>query len=85
MRNYTKIPLLKNFYLRISHINAQTEKDAKRFYSLAVDKNNISVTGNLKYNLITPENLENKMYSLKDSLKGRPVWIAGVLIKVRKK
>lgn len=78
MRNYTKIPFAKEFLFKnISHINAQTEKDAKRFYSLAVDKNNISVTGNLKYNLITPENLENKMYSLKDSLKGRPVWIAG--------
>ncbi|MBK2357581.1 lipid IV(A) 3-deoxy-D-manno-octulosonic acid transferase [Francisella hispaniensis] len=78
MRNYTKIPFAKEFLFKnISHINAQTEKDAKRFYSLGVDKNNISVTGNLKYNLITPENLENKMFSLKDSLRGRPIWIAG--------
>ncbi|ORM38581.1 3-deoxy-D-manno-octulosonic acid transferase [Francisella endosymbiont of Ornithodoros moubata] len=78
MRNYTKIPFGKEFLFKnLSHINAQTEKDAKRFHSLGANKNNISVTGNLKYNLITPENLENKIDSIKDSLEVRPTWIAG--------
>lgn len=78
MRNYTKIPFGKEFLFKnISQINAQTEKDAKRFCSLGVDKNKIFVTGNLKYSMITPENLESEMLSLKESLAGRPIWIAG--------
>ncbi|WP_150464046.1 lipid IV(A) 3-deoxy-D-manno-octulosonic acid transferase [Francisella sp. XLW-1] len=78
IRNYTKIPFGKDFLFKnISQINAQTEKDAKRFCSLGVDKEKITVTGNLKYNLITPENLEDKMLSIKQSINSRPVWIAG--------
>ncbi|MED7787468.1 lipid IV(A) 3-deoxy-D-manno-octulosonic acid transferase [Francisella sp. 19X1-34] len=78
MRNYTKLPFAKEFlFNKISHVNAQTEKDAKRYHSLGIPKDRISLTGNLKYNLITPENLQEKMSSLKESLKDRPIWIAG--------
>ena len=78
MRNYTKLPFAREFlFSRISHVNAQTEKDAKRYHSLGIPKDRISLTGNLKYNLITPENLQEKMANLKKSLEGRPIWIAG--------
>ncbi|QIW09601.1 lipid IV(A) 3-deoxy-D-manno-octulosonic acid transferase [Francisella sp. LA112445] len=78
MRNYTKLPFAKEFlFSKISHVNAQTEKDAKRYHSLGIAKDRISLTGNLKYNLITPENLQEKMSKLKESLKDRPIWIAG--------
>ena len=56
---------------------SQTEKDTKRFISLGVDKDNISTTGNLKYNLITPENLNEQTNQLKKSISNRFVWIAG--------
>ncbi|MGQ4001435.1 lipid IV(A) 3-deoxy-D-manno-octulosonic acid transferase [Francisellaceae bacterium CB299] len=78
LRNYKKVPFGKEMlFSNISHISAQTEKDAKRFCSLGVPKNNISITGNLKYSMITPENLNEKMIHLKESIKDRPVWIAG--------
>lgn len=78
MRNYTKIPFGNLFlFNKISQINAQTEKDAKRFCSLDVAKDRVSVTGNLKYNLITPDDLAENVLDLKASLASRPVWIAG--------
>ncbi|AJC49373.1 lipid IV(A) 3-deoxy-D-manno-octulosonic acid transferase [Allofrancisella guangzhouensis] len=78
MRNYTKIPFGKEFlFSKISHINAQTEKDAKRFISLGVPKEKLTITGNLKYNLITPESLQKNMAVLKKSLANRPIWVAG--------
>jgi 3-deoxy-D-manno-octulosonic-acid transferase len=78
LRNYTKIPFARELlFSNISHISAQTEKDAKRFCSLGVSKEKISITGNLKYSLITPENLNEKMVHLKESIVNRPVWIAG--------
>lgn len=78
MRNYTKLPFAKEYlFSKVSHVNAQTEKDAKRYHSLGIPKDRISLTGNLKYNLITPENLQEKMANIIESLEGRPVWIAG--------
>ncbi|MED7819427.1 MULTISPECIES: lipid IV(A) 3-deoxy-D-manno-octulosonic acid transferase [unclassified Francisella] len=78
MRNYTKLPFGKELlFSKISQVNAQTEKDAKRYHSLGIPKDRISLTGNLKYNLITPENLDEKMSALKESLNSRPIWIAG--------
>lgn len=78
LRNYTKIPFGKDFlFNNFSHISAQTEKDAKRFCSLGVSKDKISITGNLKYSLITPKNLKEKVQKLVQSINNRPVWIAG--------
>ncbi|AIT09964.1 3-deoxy-D-manno-octulosonic acid transferase [Candidatus Francisella endociliophora] len=78
IRNYTKIPFGKEFlFSNISQISAQSEKDAKRFASLGVSKEKISVTGNLKYSMITPENLSATTKTLKESLGNRPIWIAG--------
>ncbi|KEI34694.1 3-deoxy-D-manno-octulosonic-acid transferase [Francisella sp. W12-1067] len=78
MRNYTKIPFGKEFlFSKLSHINAQTEKDAKRFISLGVPKEKLTITGNLKYNLITPESLQKDMMGLKESIANRAVWVAG--------
>ncbi len=77
LRNYTKIPFGNEMlFSNISHISAQTEKDAKRFCSLGIDKNKICITGNLKYSMITPQDLSEKMTRLKESIKNRPVWIA---------
>ena len=78
LRNYKKMPFGKEMlFSNISHISTQTEKDAKRFCSLGVPKNKITITGNLKYSMTTPENLDDKMTHLKESIKDRPVWIAG--------
>ena len=78
LRNYKKVPFGKEMLFgNISHISTQTEKDAKRFCSLGISKDKMSITGNLKYSMITPENLDAKMTHLKESIKGRPVWIAG--------
>ena len=78
IRNYKSIPFGKDFlFSKISQISTQTEKDAKRYCSLGVPKDNIAITGNLKYSMITPDSLDKNMQALKYSLKNRPVWIAG--------
>jgi len=77
LRNYKKVPFGKEMlFSNISHISTQTEKDAKRFCSLGVSKDKVAITGNLKYSMIRPENLEEKIIHLKESIKNRPIWIA---------
>lgn len=76
-RRYMKIPFASdNLFNRISHISAQTHKDAKRFATLGVNKNNITVTGNLKYSLKIPANIEKETKEIKESINNRPTWIA---------
>ncbi|AXA34406.1 lipid IV(A) 3-deoxy-D-manno-octulosonic acid transferase [Francisella adeliensis] len=78
LRNYKKIPFGgEMLFSKVSHICTQTEKDTKRFLSLGVQKDKVSTTGNLKYNLVTPKDLANQTHSLKESIKHRAVWVAG--------
>jgi len=76
-RGYRKFDFATQAMIQqISHINAQSKKDAKRFANLDVKKSKITVTGNLKYDLDIPSECTKKAFEVKENLHGRPVWIA---------
>lgn len=57
-QGYTRIKdYIKNILSKVDYIAAQTETDKTRLLSLGVSKNNISVYGNIKYNLQLPEDI----------------------------
>ena len=61
----------------INLIAAQTEKDADRFISLGADKTRVTVTGNLKFDIVIPQSVSEQAQSLKRYFSmDRPVWIA---------
>jgi 3-deoxy-D-manno-octulosonic-acid transferase len=58
-------------------IAAQSEADAERFRSLGASPQRTSVTGNIKFDIELPEDLQDKGSELRSQQFGvRPVWIA---------
>jgi len=61
----------------ITAIAAQSEKDAECFITLGALAENVSVTGNLKYDFPLPDDFNTRLHELKrDWPPERPVWIA---------
>ena len=61
----------------LSHIAAQSDEDAGRFLSLGVRPGNISVAGNLKFDVEMPHGVTDQADALRRFLSvDRPVWIA---------
>jgi 3-deoxy-D-manno-octulosonic-acid transferase len=78
MTRYSKIPLSKEYFFNLlAHVSAQDPIDAERYKELGVLEENVSVTGNIKYNMIVPADLQEKTQELVGNIKGRPVWVAG--------
>jgi 3-deoxy-D-manno-octulosonic-acid transferase len=66
-------PMLEN----VSLVVAQGKKDAERMIALGVDKDKISVTGNLKFDINLPHSVTEQAQALRRYLSvNRPVWIA---------
>jgi len=76
-RRYQKIPSLVQFCLdQVDSIAAQTAEDAARFMELGAEANSVSVTGNIKFDLDLPDNIEKQGRLLKErTFPGRLVWI----------
>ncbi|MBV1875765.1 MAG: lipid IV(A) 3-deoxy-D-manno-octulosonic acid transferase [Cycloclasticus sp.] len=61
----------------ITHVCAQTEVTSNRFIQLGLDKNNITVPGNIKFDIDTPVHLiEQAEVIRRDWFQQRPSWIA---------
>ena len=61
----------------LNHIAARGAEDADRFMALGTDPGNVSVTGNLKFDIEAPREIIEQAQSLRRSLSmQRPVWIA---------
>lgn len=77
-RGYHFIPsLTREMFSAIHRLAATASLDAERFIQLGLDSNKVTVTGNLKFDLELPTDLENKSQSLRDTLgNDRLVWIA---------
>ncbi|MCB1775997.1 MAG: lipid IV(A) 3-deoxy-D-manno-octulosonic acid transferase [Candidatus Competibacteraceae bacterium] len=76
-RGYARIPRLAASMLQdITLIAAQSESDAQRFRALGAPR--VEVTGNLKYDLKLPDDLQAQGQQLRREQFGeqRPVWIA---------
>ena len=76
-RRYQKIPSLVQFCLaQVDSIAAQTAEDARRFMELGARENSVAVTGNIKFDLDLPDNIEKQGSLLKEkTFPGRLVWI----------
>ncbi|MEN8107593.1 MAG: lipid IV(A) 3-deoxy-D-manno-octulosonic acid transferase [Pseudomonadota bacterium] len=62
----------------VTAIAAQSPRDARRFVSLGVSPERITVTGNLKYEHVIAPELEQAARELRHAWgDARPVWIAG--------
>lgn len=75
---YKKIHrFLLHIMQRITVIAAQNKSDAYRFRQLGFKKNQLYVTGNLKFNITINQNLRKKIKNLKNIwIKDRLTWIA---------
>ena len=61
----------------VSLVVAQGKKDAERMIALGVDKDKVSVTGNLKFDIHLPHSVTEQAQALRRYLSvNRPVWIA---------
>ncbi|MGH8119174.1 MAG: lipid IV(A) 3-deoxy-D-manno-octulosonic acid transferase [Gammaproteobacteria bacterium] len=77
-RRYGLVPGLTRPTLQnITKICAQTAKDAERFIALGAAIENVSISGNLKYDFTLPDDFDARLGFIKpDWPRGRPVWIA---------
>ena len=77
-RGYERIRSLATPIMRsISWVAAQAEKDAERFRRLGVAPGKVAVTGSVKFDVDIPDDVRTASSALRQSLIGRPVWIAG--------
>jgi 3-deoxy-D-manno-octulosonic-acid transferase len=76
--NYAKVqPLFNLLHPCLSKVLCQTESDAARFERLRVDKNKLTVTGSIKFDIQISEDTREKGKALRAELgTNRPVWIA---------
>jgi len=61
---------------QLTHVAAQTQKDADRLLEMGLSPTQYSVTGNIKYDLHIAESVYQQGQLLKEGFTGRPVWIA---------
>ena len=78
VRNYRR--LLPLFRETLSHgivIAAQSPRDAERFLSLGASPERTRVTGNIKFDIELPDDLEARGAAFREATFGaRPVWVA---------
>lgn len=76
-RGYQRIKPLFNLLSRnINHILCQFNDDARRFLELGVTKENVSVSGSMKFDLPEFDASSPTVTELTGQVAGRPVWIA---------
>lgn len=78
-RNYQRIKwLVKPMLQNITTIAAHGEKDAELFVALGAKKENVIVTGSIKFDLQLPADLQEKTMQLRTLLgDDRFIWVAG--------
>jgi len=75
---YTKIKKLVSAALKnVTLLFAQTKEDAARFIGLGAKAERVIISGNIKYDMTPPENLNEKVEQFKKLLPNdRPIWLA---------
>ena len=77
LKGYQRIAnIAQDMLKKITQINAQTEEDAQRFIALGLPQERCLVSGNIKFDLNIPDNLQEDADKLKKSWDNRPSWIA---------
>ena len=68
--------LTRDMVSKLSTIAVQNATDAKRFESIGATETQLRVTGNIKFDLTIPADLEAKQNEFSEVLDDRPVWLA---------
>lgn len=76
-KGYRKLPsLIRPLLANIKQVAAQTQEDAERFVAIGAKTEQVTVLGNIKFDLETPEQIIAEGKQLKSRIfKGRFVWI----------
>ncbi|MBM5016188.1 lipid IV(A) 3-deoxy-D-manno-octulosonic acid transferase [Vibrio parahaemolyticus] len=76
--NYAKVQWLFNqLHPCLTQVLCQTDSDAERFERLGVNKEKLSVTGSIKFDIHISDHVKQQGKALRAQLgKDRPVWIA---------
>ena len=79
LQGYLRLSALSRPAVRIiRYIAAQSEQDAQRFQRLGASASQLSVMGNLKFEMQLPDDFPARTRSLKDRLgPERHIWVAG--------
>ncbi|HHG3067677.1 TPA: lipid IV(A) 3-deoxy-D-manno-octulosonic acid transferase [Vibrio parahaemolyticus] len=77
-QNYAKVQWLFNqLHPCLTQVLCQTDSDAERFERLGVNKEKLSVTGSIKFDIQISDHVKQQGKALRAQLgKDRPVWIA---------
>ncbi|EIV1854954.1 lipid IV(A) 3-deoxy-D-manno-octulosonic acid transferase [Vibrio vulnificus] len=77
-QNYAKVQWLFNqLHPCLTQVLCQTDSDAERFERLGVNKEKLSVTGSIKFDIQISDHVKQQGEALRAQLgKDRPVWIA---------
>ncbi|HCE3202941.1 TPA: lipid IV(A) 3-deoxy-D-manno-octulosonic acid transferase [Vibrio parahaemolyticus] len=77
-QNYAKVQWLFNqLHPCLTQVLCQTDSDAERFERLGVNKEKLSVTGSIKFDIQISDHVKQQGEALRTQLgKDRPVWIA---------
>ena len=76
-RGYRRFKTLtQDMMAKLSTIAVQNATDAERFESLGASKEQLQVTGNIKFDLTMPPDLATKQQVFSAALADRPVWLA---------
>lgn len=77
-KGYAKLgKSIKQLMLKIGHIAAQNSLDGERFVQLGLPKNQLTITGSIKFDIELTKQQQQQITELKSSWQQqRPVWIA---------
>lgn len=76
-RGYERLqPLTRTVLNTVSRVVAQTPADAQRYIALGANRERVSVTGNLKFDLTLPDDLDKQAELIRhECFRSRPLWI----------
>jgi 3-deoxy-D-manno-octulosonic-acid transferase len=78
VRRYRRFAGVFGSALRELAIGAQTQTDAQRFVAIGANPSRVHVTGNIKFDIEVPEQVQADGAALRSaSFAGRKVWVAG--------
>lgn len=79
LAGYKKVaPLSKSIMQGITLLAAHDESDSSRFVELGLDRNKVTTTGSIKFDITINQNTLKKVSNVKQKLiHKQPIWIAG--------
>lgn len=70
-------PLVGPTLSKIQWILTQSDSDADRFIKLGAHQDTVRVSGNIKYDLLNPQGIEEQTTQILNALNGRQLWVVG--------